>query len=140
MGVNTQHGNDTETFMRTQIGRLKGFPRWEGFRDELVKVLWREAYSNDHAERIIDSVIETRRPNEEGFVSCPTVAELMDYCRAVPAERPLERKPADGRCPLCHGIGFVHTQRKVRALPGLPERLYDYSAPCPCRAASAGAA
>lgn len=140
MGVRTKQENETETFMTKQIGRLKGYPRWEGFRDELVKILWRHSDSNEHAERIVDSIIRTRKPNDEGFVSCPAPAELIEYCKAEPTEAPPKAVAAKEDCPRCHGTGFIHSTKRTRALPGLPEREYSYSAPCSCRTATAGAA
>jgi hypothetical protein len=124
----------TETVVREQIRRLRGYPRWEDFREELVKTLWRHAHSNEHAERILNEILETRKPDEKGFVSCPTVAELIDCCKCVPIDPPgAQMQPASKMCERCGGTGFVHTQRKVRAIPAMVARMYDYSAQCPCR-------
>ena len=102
-------------------------------------MLWRHSFSEDHAERVIDEIIETRLPNGEGFVSCPTPGEMLEYCRAVPEQAPEKTGTASANCPRCGGTGFVHTKRRARALPGMPEQDYDYSAVCSCRA-KAGAA
>lgn len=102
--------NVTETGLIAQIRRLRGYHGWEGLKDELLRILWREAYSDDHARRIIDSIIDERKPNEQGFVQCPTPAELADFARNEPEEIEVVSKPRTD-CLECRGTGWKHVMR-----------------------------
>jgi hypothetical protein len=127
----------TEGVLRRQVQRLKALPRGEerpwgegkepGLRDELLRSLWNQAHSDEHAKRIIDAVIDKSK------TFCPTPAELTEIASMVSPDPQAAEKRAS--CEGCGGVGYTVERRKARALPGLPEREYDYALPCVCNAA-----
>ena len=125
----------TEAILKRQIARLKALPRgeerpWDVLREELLKYLWRVCASDEHAERIINKAIETSE-------FCPSPMELIRIGEEVSPIAPAQAKRQG--CEVCGGIGYVTKLRRARALPGLPEREYDYAVPCSCSRALAGA-
>ena len=93
------------TALERQVKRLRGFVRFELWAEELVRCVRRHAASDEHVCRIVDNIIDTRGPNTDGFAPCPTVAEMADYCHAVP-DHPSGLVPADPDCNTCQGTGF----------------------------------
>ncbi len=101
----------TERDLQAQVARLKTLPRGEdqpwgkagepGLREELLRKLWTQAESAEHAKAIIDRVLDS-------VTFCPTPLELSDIAEQVP--RPGQRKPKP-RCGSCHGTGFRIVQR-----------------------------
>lgn len=94
------HAGLSEKTLMAQLKRLKFLRGFEESKDELLRALWNNSHSDGHAERVITRVIDTRRPNKEGFVSCPTPAELADYCAEVPSNAGGIKAP-DKKCKLC---------------------------------------
>jgi hypothetical protein len=101
----------TESGLKKQIARLKAYHGFEDLRGELLRVLWQQAHSDEHSERIVTEIIDTRRPSESGFISCPLPSELIDYARNVPPEKPPAVRDADPRCAVCRGTGWRIIQR-----------------------------
>src|SRR5579864_8048507 len=94
-----------EALLKAQVKRLAGYHGYDDLKHELLRVLKTHAASNEHAERIVTHILDTRRPNESGFISCPTPAELIDYAGQIPARLNQHRKP-DIHCPICQGSGW----------------------------------
>lgn len=78
---------ELEAHLQKQVRRLKVLPRGEdrpwgseeehGLKHELFRQLWNSAMHADHAEWIIDKVIETCK-------FCPSPAELFEIANTVP--------------------------------------------------------
>jgi hypothetical protein len=143
----------TEAGLKKQIGRLRGFGNWEALREELLRCLWSCAESDDHAQRAVTRLIDAKTPNESGFTSCPTPAEIIATCKATPAvKKPAAR--ANKRCPECFGTGFAQdfilatrngdrldtepiTEEQYRELRKQPlssknQAVYEAVHPCAC--------
>lgn len=108
--ANTELGKPTEAGIKTQVKRLAGYPGYDDRKHELVRVLRKHAASDDHVERVITMILDTRRPNENGFTSCPTPSEMIAYAAQVSAN-PHLRKVADKNCPTCGGSGWRIIER-----------------------------
>lgn len=137
----------TELILQTQIARLKRLPRGEdrpwgagkkgdknyepGLRDELLKALWEQSSSNEHAERIINRVMEIAQ-------FCPAPAELITTAATIPYDTqseqeysiPYERPDSKAFCATCKGNGMVQNgarwQRCACAIgQEYPEKLID---------------
>lgn len=139
MGVKTLSETAlSEEVITAQIRRLKGFHGWEDWRDELRNVLWREAESDAHAERIVNDVLKTRLPNEKGFTPCPAPAEFALLCGEAPRRAPTqERSTARRDCEFCNGTGWVREIRRTRANPSMALRDYEYAVKCRCSGGTA---
>jgi hypothetical protein len=100
-----EQGKPTDAGLKGQLKRVAGYHGYEDLKYELLRVLKSHASSNEHAERIVTHILDTRRPNENGFSSCPTPAELIDYALQVPASLDQRRNP-DKNCSVCGGSGW----------------------------------
>jgi hypothetical protein len=100
----------TDGGLKAQMKRLAGYHGYEDLKHELLRVVKKYAASDEHAERIVTHILDTRRPNENGFVSCPTPAEMIDYASQVPASPSQQRAP-DENCTKCHGSGWHISER-----------------------------
>jgi hypothetical protein len=100
----------SEDFLKNQVRRLTLYTGYEHVRHELLRKLRIEAADENHAERIITHILDNRLPNENGFLNCPTPAELKEYARQISA-KPNQFKKADKNCPKCCGIGYEITQQ-----------------------------
>jgi len=102
----------TQAHLKKQVARLKVLPRGDerpwgtdkepGLREELLRVLWQQAASDEHATRIIDHLMD-------GAEFCPTPAELMAAAQEVPERLGMLRE-ADAQCVNCGGSGWKRTQ------------------------------
>jgi len=106
----TEQGKPTDTALKAQVKRLAAYHGYDDLKHELLRVLKTKAVSDEHAERIITYILDTRRPNENGFISCPTPAEMIDYVAQVPA-RLNQFKDPDKNCAMCGGSGWRITER-----------------------------
>ncbi len=99
----------TESGLKKQIARLRGFANYDGLRDELLRVLWSRAESDEHAECIITEIVDSRTSNENGFTACPTPAELIAIARTIPASasKPTGMHLPRRNCADCGGTGFA---------------------------------
>ena len=111
MNPNSKPAEPTETRLRAQVKRLAAYHGYDNLKHELLRVLKTDAVSDEHAQRIVTHMLDTRRPNENGFISCPTPAELIDCAGQVPA-RLNQRKEADKNCTICGGSGWRIIERK----------------------------
>lgn len=109
----------TQEFLQEQIARLRVLPRGEdrpwgsgkkgeknyepALRDELLKALWEQSSSNEHAERIVNRVMETTQ-------FCPVPSELIATAQEVPERIGILRDPEAG-CVECGGSGWKQTVR-----------------------------
>jgi hypothetical protein len=107
---NSGNGQLTDAGLKAQVKRLGGYPGYDDRKHELVRVLRKHVASDEHVERVITTILDTRRPNEGGFTSCPTPAEMIAYVAQVSAD-PTMRKVADKNCPTCGGSGWRITER-----------------------------
>jgi len=96
--------------------------------EELKRVVNSHAASDEHVGRIVDAIIDTRRPNEEGFVACPTPAEMADYCLNTPKSTKTGMGSADLDCNLCRGGGSIWRKGTTPFTSG---NFYEFT--CPCR-------
>lgn len=105
----------TEGVLKKQVQRLKTLPRGEdrpwgtdsepGLREELFKELWRQAESNDEAERIVNQVIALCK-------FCPSPAELIEIATEMRVsavtnrtwKNPYSSEDSEN-CPECHEWG-----------------------------------
>jgi hypothetical protein len=101
----------TESGLKIQLKRLAGYYGYQDVKFELLRVLGKHAASDEHAERIVTLILDTRRPNENGFLTCPTPAELIDYAAQVPSTTGQMRLP-DRNCTMCLGSGWRVVERK----------------------------
>ena len=124
--ANLETRKPTDAGLKAQLKRLAGYHGYGDLKHELLRVLKTHAGSDEHAERILTSILDTRRPNENGFVSCPTPAEMIDYASQVPTVLNVHRHP-DQRCPSCGGDGW-----KIKQVGS-----YSGAEPCPCTKADA---
>ena len=108
----TDSGNPkpSESFLKAQIKRLAAYHGYQDSKHELLRVLKTHAVSDEHAERIVTLILDTRRPNENGYLSCPAPAEMIDYAVLAPAS-PHKLKDPNPRCSLCGGYGWKITER-----------------------------
>jgi hypothetical protein len=97
----------TEGGLKKQIARLRGFANYDGLRDELLRVLWSRAESDEHAERIITEIVDSRTSNENGFTACPAPAELIAIARTIPTSKPTGMRSPRRNCSECGGSGFA---------------------------------
>jgi hypothetical protein len=97
----------TESGLKKQIGRLRGFTNYDGLRDELLRVLWSRAENDEHAEIIVTEIIDSRTSNENGFTACPTPAELIAIARTVPITKPAGLRAPRKSCAECNGTGYA---------------------------------
>lgn len=123
----------SDEILKKQLSRLRGFHGFEDLKSELLRIFQRHAKEEGHAERVIDSILDTRRPSETGFVSCPIPAELKDYCEAAPVVDPSWQKP-DPNCPNCKStpgwrFGTVPYQGPAEWLVGT---MVEGSVRCEC--------
>lgn len=125
--------------LQKQIARLKGLPRGDdrpwgtssepGLRDELLRVLWEQASSNEHAARIIDRVIEVSQ-------FCPVPVDIALVAAGIPADPhmtgeytiPEDWKNTGPICSACNSSGMIQENGVwVRCLCAdgrdMPERL-----------------
>ena len=100
----------TEAGLKVQVKRLAGYHGYNDMKHEILRVLMTHAASDEHAERVITHILDTRRPNENSFISCPTPAEMIDYLAMFPATLN-QRKAPDPGCPICGGSGWRFTER-----------------------------
>jgi hypothetical protein len=107
---NSENGQITDAGLKAQVKRLAGYPGYDDRKHELVRVLRRHAVSDEHIERVVTEILDTRRPNENGFTSCPTPAEMIVYAAQVSGNQNL-RRDADKNCPTCGGSGWRITER-----------------------------
>jgi hypothetical protein len=114
---------DVRDGIKKQIERLKGYGGYEELRIGLARVLQAKAASDEHAERIVTSIIETRMPGERGYLSCPGPAEMIAYVSATPITAPPSMRPPDKSCACCAGTGFAIIERNG----------YSAAQPCECR-------
>lgn len=112
---NTEVVKPTDAGLKAQLKRLVGYRGYEDLKHELLRVLKKDVASDEHAERIMTYILDTRRPNENGFISCPTPAEMKDYSDQVPT-RLNQRKDPDKNCRFCSGTGWRITE--YRGLSG----------------------
>lgn len=125
----------TKEALKKQVARLKTLPRGEerpwgsaselGLRDELLKALWEQACSDQHAELIVDQIIRVSK-------FCPSPAELIEIADSVPEYAKKQTKddykvPGPTRCVACDDSGF---KRKTFERDG---EKYDFAVPCGCR-------
>lgn len=113
-----------EKLLRQQIDRFKDLPIGEGrswgakgergLRDELFEMLWKQAFSDDHAKELVDRVMATAT-----FVPSPAAIVAAAEMRIAPPEfeprisvdpetgekKPWEENPE--LCSLCQSIGYV---------------------------------
>jgi hypothetical protein len=103
--ANPGQENPTDAGLKAQLKRLSAYHGYDELKYELLRVLRTNASSGEHVERIVTRILDTRRPNENGFISCPTPAEMIDYAQEVPP-RLNQTRPADKHCPICGGSGW----------------------------------
>ena len=116
--------------LQKQIARLKSLPRGEdrpwgtstepGLRDELLRVLGSHAQDDAHAQRIVDTIVETAD-------FCPTPAELIRIARATERAQQTEYELTKTRCNDCGDSGF---RQVVQVKNGA---RYEFSQPCDCK-------
>jgi hypothetical protein len=96
-----------QTKLDKELKRLRGYHGFAGFADELKRVVNRHAADDDHVTRVVNEIVETRKPNAEGFLSCPSPAEMIDYCMAVPDHADQQQAMGDPvpGCATCGGVG-----------------------------------
>lgn len=104
---NSEGGQLTDAGLKVQVKRLAGYPGYDDRKHELVRVLKKHTASDEHAERVVTKILDTRRPNENGFTSCPTPAEMIDYAAQVSANPNV----ADKNCSMCGGSGWRIIER-----------------------------
>lgn len=109
--ANSEDGKPSDGGLKAQLKRLTAYRGYEDLKYDLLRVLRSHAASDEHAERIVTKVLDTRRPNENGFITCPTPAEMIDYAGEVPAN-PKQRKVADQNCSMCGGSGWRIIERR----------------------------
>jgi hypothetical protein len=109
--INQELEKTTDAGIKAQVKRLAAYYGYEEFKHELVRVLKSRARSNEHVERIVTHILDTRRPNEHGFSSCPTPAEMIDYVAHVAPSLNQLRNP-DKNCSICCGSGWRITERQ----------------------------
>jgi len=103
--ANAEQEKPTDAGLKAQLKRLSAYHGYDELKYELLRVLKTNASSDEHVDRIVTRILDTRRPNETGFLSCPTPAELITYSKEIPA-RLHQTKPADKNCPICGGSGW----------------------------------
>jgi len=96
----------TEAGLKKQVKRLQGYANFDAFKEELLRVLWSHAVTDDHAERVVSRLIDAKVPNESGFSACPTPAEIIATCKLVP-EKKQPARSANKKCVQCFGTGFA---------------------------------
>ncbi len=110
-----------EAKIKAQVKRLSGYQGYEDFKHELVRVLWIHADSDERAEKIVTRILDTRRPNDAGFIKCPSPAELIEYAEKENCGKAL--RPAQTDCPDCSGTGWSLIQ----------DEGYSAAKSCKCR-------
>jgi hypothetical protein len=128
---------ETRKFCVSQVKRLSGmafYPTTTEGQRSLVDMLERCATSTEHAERVILSILEESE-------RCPAPADVVNYCRTIPADPALFRPVIPPACPECipfEGLGRMRAENVLEpcscARGKMLEKLHQV------RKAAAGAA